>query len=101
MAAITEGSVPIALEGARRARGNLTKARIRWVIVALVLVFGVVAGRLVQLGTVVTDSTIEGVARDRHSRRGSPRVAQDPARLKERRPRHPLGLRHRASGARC
>ncbi len=64
MAAITEGSAPIALEGARRSRGNLTKARIRWVIVALILVFGVVAGRLIQLGATVTDSTIEGVARD-------------------------------------
>ena len=64
MAIITAGDAPIALDGTRKARGNLTKARIRWVIVALVLVFGIVAGRLIQLGATVTDSTIEGVARD-------------------------------------
>jgi len=62
MAAITEGS--IALEGARKSRRHLTKARIRWVIVVLVLMFGAVAGRLVQLGMVVQDNTIEGQTRD-------------------------------------
>ena len=64
MAIMTAGDVPIALDGTRKARGNLTKARIRWVIVALVLIFGTVSGRLIQLGATVTDSTIEGVARD-------------------------------------
>ena len=64
MAAISEGSAPIALDGGRKARGNLTKARIRWVIVALAIVFGIVGGRLIQLGSVVTDSTIEGRERD-------------------------------------
>jgi cell division protein FtsI (penicillin-binding protein 3) len=64
MAIITEGAETISLDGGRKARGNLTKARIRWVIVALVLVFGTVGGRLIQLGATVTDSTIEGVARD-------------------------------------
>lgn len=62
MALITETS--IALDGTRKSRGNLTKARIRWVIAALVIVFAVVMGRLIQLGTVVTDTTIEGRARD-------------------------------------
>lgn len=64
MAIITEGAETISLDGGRKARGNLTKARIRWVIVALVLVFGTVAGRLIQLGATVTDSTIEGIERD-------------------------------------
>ncbi len=62
MAAITEGS--IALEGARKSRRHLTKARIRWVIAALILMFGAVAFRLVQLGLVEQDNTIEGQTRD-------------------------------------
>lgn len=64
MAIITEGAETISLDGGRKSRGNLTKARIRWVIVALVLVLGTVGGRLIQLGATGTDSTIEGVARD-------------------------------------
>ncbi|RUT35224.1 penicillin-binding protein 2 [Arsenicitalea aurantiaca] len=60
----TEGTKPIALDGGRKARGNLTRARIRWVIVAIVLGFAVVGGRLVQLGSVVNDPTIEGQTRD-------------------------------------
>jgi cell division protein FtsI (penicillin-binding protein 3) len=62
MALISETS--ILLDGGRVSRGNLTKARIRWVIVALLLVFAIVAGRLIQLGATITDATIEGVARD-------------------------------------
>jgi len=64
MAIATLGQDAISLDGGRKSRGNLTKARIRWVIAALILVFGVVGGRLIQLGTTVSDSTIEGVARD-------------------------------------
>jgi len=64
MAILSEGSAPIALDGGRKARGNLTKSRIRWVIAALAIVFGIVGGKLIQLGTVVTDSTIEGQERD-------------------------------------
>ncbi|MDC9825926.1 penicillin-binding protein 2 [Devosia sp. ZB163] len=64
MAILSEVAETISLDGGRKSRGNLTKARIRWVIVALVLVFGTVGGRLIQLGATVTDSTIEGVARD-------------------------------------
>ncbi|WP_421759434.1 peptidoglycan D,D-transpeptidase FtsI family protein [Devosia sp.] len=64
MAIITAGDAPIALDGTRKARGNLTKARIRWVIFALVLIFGIVSARLIQLGATVSDSAIEGVARD-------------------------------------
>src|SRR5687768_11439131 len=64
MVAIAEGAVPIALDGTRKSRGNLTRARIRWVIAILALVFVIVMGRLVQLGMVVTDTSIEGQARD-------------------------------------
>ncbi|WP_193335216.1 peptidoglycan D,D-transpeptidase FtsI family protein [Devosia beringensis] len=65
MAITAEGHAPtIALDGARKVRGNLTQARIRWMILALVLGFGLVGARLVQLGLVETDSTIEGQARD-------------------------------------
>jgi len=65
MAVTADGHGPtIALDGARKVRGNLTQARIRWMILALVLGFGVVGARLVQLGLVETDSSIEGQARD-------------------------------------
>jgi cell division protein FtsI (penicillin-binding protein 3) len=65
MAAITEGHAPtIAIEGARKQRGNLTQARIRWMVLAVVLGLGLVSGRLVQLGMAETDQTIEGQTRD-------------------------------------
>jgi cell division protein FtsI (penicillin-binding protein 3) len=64
MALANESFAPIALDGTRKSRGNLTKARIRWVIAVLGVVFAIVGGRLVQLGAVVTDSTIEGRERD-------------------------------------
>ncbi|SFV30407.1 cell division protein FtsI (penicillin-binding protein 3) [Devosia crocina] len=65
MAVTAEDLAPtISLDGVRKARGNLTQARIRWMILALVIGFGAVGGRLVQLGMVETDTTIEGQARD-------------------------------------
>ena len=65
MAAIAEGHSPtIALDGARKQRGNLTQARIRWMILGVLLGFALVGGRLVQLGMVETDQTIEGQTRD-------------------------------------
>jgi len=65
MALLSEGGAPpIALDGARKSRGNLTKGRISWVILALAIVFATVAGRLIQLGSVVTETTIEGRERD-------------------------------------
>ncbi|WP_332700335.1 peptidoglycan D,D-transpeptidase FtsI family protein [Devosia sp.] len=65
MAVVGEDFGPtISLDGARKVRGNLTQARIRWMVLAMVLGFGLVGGRLVQLGMVVPDSTIEGQARD-------------------------------------
>lgn len=56
--------VTIALEGGRKARGKLTRSRIRVVIVAILLAFAVIGGRLVQLGSVVTETSIEGQTRD-------------------------------------
>lgn len=64
MAIITETGHPIALDGVSRARAALTKARIRWVLVALVAVFAIVAWKLVDLGSTVADTSIEGVTRD-------------------------------------
>ena len=64
MAIMTADGPAIALVGARKARGNLTKARISWVILGLIVIFAVVCGRLIQLGTVVSDNSIEGQTRD-------------------------------------
>lgn len=58
------GFAPIALDGTRKARGNLTRGRIRWLMVVLVLAFGAVGARLVQLGSTVVDTSIEGRERD-------------------------------------
>ncbi|MEO8684479.1 MAG: hypothetical protein ABI414_06515, partial [Devosia sp.] len=61
MAITTEDFAPtIALDGTRKVRGNMTQARIRWVILAIILGFATVGGRLVQLGMVVPDTSIEG-----------------------------------------
>ncbi|KKB79992.1 cell division protein [Devosia soli] len=57
-------SPTISLDGVRKARGNLTQARIRWMTLAVVMGFLAVGGRLVQLGMVETDTTIEGQTRD-------------------------------------
>ncbi|MDR3470425.1 MAG: penicillin-binding protein 2 [Devosia sp.] len=64
MAVMTGEDAPIALTGARKLRGDLTKTRIRWVVAGLVGIFCIVGGRLIQLGTVVPDNTIEGQTRD-------------------------------------
>lgn len=65
MAVIGDDFAPtISLDGGRKARGNLTQARIRWMILALVIGFSLVGGRLIQLGFVETDQRIEGQARD-------------------------------------
>ena len=65
MALASEGFSPtIALDGARKQRGNLTQARIRWMILGVLIGFSLVGGRLVQLGMVETDQTIEGQTRD-------------------------------------
>ncbi|GLQ53489.1 peptidoglycan D,D-transpeptidase FtsI family protein [Devosia nitrariae] len=64
MAVMTEASLPIALDGARKVRGNLTQTRIRWMIFAIFIGFSLVGGRLVQLGMVETDTRIEGQTRD-------------------------------------
>ena len=65
MAVLGDDFAPtISLDGGRKARGNLTQARIRWMILALVIGFSLVGGRLIQLGFVETDQRIEGQARD-------------------------------------
>ncbi len=64
MAALAETGKPISIDGSRKTRRSLTKARIRWVIAVLVLIFGAVSGRLIQLGLVEQDNTIEGQTRD-------------------------------------
>ncbi len=65
MAVLAEGQSPtIALDGARKQRGNLTQARIRWMILGVLIGFALVGGRLVQLGMVETDQRIEGQTRD-------------------------------------
>ncbi|RDE10191.1 peptidoglycan D,D-transpeptidase FtsI family protein [Pelagibacterium lacus] len=63
MSAITTHQETIALEGARKARGNLTGARIRWAMVFVALVFAVMGGRLIWLGNIEVDTTIEGQTR--------------------------------------
>ncbi len=55
---------PIALEGARKTRKNMTRSRIQIAIFGLLVVFGVIAGRLIQLGITDTGVSGEGQARD-------------------------------------
>lgn len=62
MAAISEGG-HIALDGGRKARGKLIGGRIRLIFILLIGIFGVICGRLVQLGMVVPDTSIEGRTR--------------------------------------
>ncbi len=64
--AIAETSAldPIALDGARKARGTLTRTRIRVLMAFLVLAFALIVGKLVTLGGTDTDAEIEGRAMD-------------------------------------
>jgi cell division protein FtsI (penicillin-binding protein 3) len=64
MAILNESGHSIALTGVIRARAALTKARIRVVVVALIVVFSIVAWKLIDLGRTVADTSIEGVTRD-------------------------------------
>lgn len=64
MSAFTSTEPTISIEGSRKARGNLTQRRIRWAMVFVTIVFGVMAGRLVMLGNMEIDTRIEGQARD-------------------------------------
>lgn len=54
----------IALDGARKSRGNLTGARIRIVMAGLVAVFGLVCGKLVILANTPVTANIEVLERD-------------------------------------
>jgi cell division protein FtsI (penicillin-binding protein 3) len=62
--ALVDTAPTISLDGARKVRGNLTQARIRWMVLAMVIGFLAVGGKLVSLGMVENDTTIEGQARD-------------------------------------
>lgn len=64
MSAVTSHQETISIDGARKARGNLTGARIGWTMVFVLLVFSVMIGRLVWLGNIEIDTTIEGQTRD-------------------------------------
>jgi len=63
MAMLTDDAAPIALEGARNARGKLTRSRIRWVIAGLLASFLVIGAKLVMLGYEVKETGIEGQER--------------------------------------
>jgi cell division protein FtsI (penicillin-binding protein 3) len=62
--AVMEETGPIALDGARKERRNLTDRRIRLVVLALALIFAVVGGRLIQIGLMVTDTSFDGRVSD-------------------------------------
>ncbi|WP_404403067.1 peptidoglycan D,D-transpeptidase FtsI family protein [Pelagibacterium halotolerans] len=63
MSAISSKQPTIALDGTRKARGNLTSARIRWAMAFVLAVFLVMGGRLVWLGNMDLDTAVEGQAR--------------------------------------
>ncbi len=54
----------ITLEGGRKTRKNMTRGRIGLAIAGLVLAFGIIGGRLVQLGVTAEDLHARGAARD-------------------------------------
>lgn len=54
----------ISIDGARKQRGSITSNRIRLIVAAIVIGFVAVGGRLIQLGMVETDQSIEGQTRD-------------------------------------
>lgn len=58
------GNEPINLDGTRKIRRNLTRARIGMVMMGLLVLFGLIAGRLVQLGYANTDTRFDGQERD-------------------------------------
>src|SRR4051794_28899360 len=62
--ALADTAPTISLDGARKVRGNLTQARIRWMVLAMVIGFVAVGGKLVSLGRGENDPTMEGRARD-------------------------------------
>ncbi len=59
-----EKSDTIALDGARKTRTNLTQSRIRFAIFGLLVVFGIIGLKLVQLGMADTSAFSQGHARD-------------------------------------
>ncbi|MFT6659009.1 MAG: cell division protein FtsI (penicillin-binding protein 3) [Maritalea sp.] len=57
------GGSSIAIDGARKSRGHMTKSRIRLTIALVMVVFAIVAGRLVMLGIGEVDEVTLGQAR--------------------------------------
>lgn len=60
----TDTATPISIEGTRKSRVNLTRSRIHWVMLGLMLVFALVSMRLVQLGYMAGAAQYDGTARD-------------------------------------
>ncbi len=56
-------NAPIALEGGRKVRKNMTRARIRLAIFGLLVIFSIIAGRLIQLGVIDVNRLTPGQAR--------------------------------------
>ncbi|MGJ8528145.1 peptidoglycan D,D-transpeptidase FtsI family protein [Maritalea sp.] len=55
--------VPISIDGARKSRGHMTRSRIRLSLALAMVLFSIVAGRLVMLATVEVDQVSQGQAR--------------------------------------
>ena len=64
MSAGMTNSGTIAIDGARKLRGNLTNGRIRIAMIGIIVVFALVGFRLVQLGNVDSATSVQGQERD-------------------------------------
>lgn len=62
--ASVDARVTIALEGGRKSRSNLTQSRIKFAIMVLFVIFGIIGMKLVQLGVSDVQSQENGQARD-------------------------------------
>lgn len=60
----TNAHDPIALDGGRKTRQGMTKSRIGWAIFGILMLFGVIGGKLISLGMAEADGTALGRARD-------------------------------------
>ncbi len=62
--ASVDSSVTIALEGGRKSRSNLTQSRIKFAIIVLFVIFGVIGAKILQLGALDVQNRVSGQARD-------------------------------------
>ncbi len=60
----TNAHDPIALDGGRKTRQGMTKSRIGWAIFGVLMLFGIIGGKLVSLGMAEIDGSASGRARD-------------------------------------